>query len=91
MIRSMACGCPTFVKSFADMDGLGLRNGVNCITWDSIDELTTLVRHWLEPARRTELREIGRLGAELMQAKHTWTYRMSELAALIATVRGHTT
>lgn len=89
MLRSMACGCPTLVKKFADMEGMGLEDGENCIIWDTVPELLDKARHWLEPHRREQLREIGKSGAKLMMTRHTWDARMLELAALVRAVRGY--
>lgn len=88
MIRSMACGCPTLVKRFDDMEGMGLRHEENCLVWDTVADLLSLVRTWLQEPRRPRLREIGRAGAHLMQTNHTWSVRLHELAALLCAVRG---
>lgn len=89
MIRSMASGCPTFVKRFEDMEGMGLVDGVNCIAWSTVEELLEKSRTWLAPSHRGALRDVGRAGATLMKTKHTWSYRMQELAAIVDAVRGH--
>lgn len=88
LIRAMACGTPTLVKAFDDMEGWGLRDGVNVIAWNNADEAVEKARHWLDPSRRDALLAIGAAGAELMKTRHTWSYRLKELAALIQAVRG---
>lgn len=88
LIRAMACGTPTLVKRFADMAGIGLVDGVNCIGWNHADEALEAARAWLEPARREELRAIGRAGARLMKEHHTWSVRMEELSCLLRVTRG---
>jgi CheY-like chemotaxis protein len=89
LIRSMACGTPTLVKRFVDMEGLGLEDGVNCITWDSVGEAVEKAQYWLEPQRREELLAIGQTGSNLMKSRHTWTYRLSEFAAILRAARGY--
>lgn len=88
LIRAMACGTPTLVKRFADMEGLGLIDNENCIVWNTVDEAYEKAQYWLDQTRREQLRAIGRAGADLMKLRHTWGYRLRELAALVRTVRG---
>lgn len=88
MIRSMACGTPTLVKRFVDMEGMGLVHGENVLAWDTVDEAVTLARDWLRPARHEELLKLGRAGAELMRSHHTWVVRMHELSAILKALRG---
>jgi len=88
LIRSMACGTPTLVKRFVDMEGWGLKDGVNCIVFDTVGEAVEKANHWLAHARREERLAIGMAGAELMKTRHTWSYRLRELAALLKAVRG---
>ena len=86
LIRSMASGCPTLVKRFDDMEGWGLRHGVNCLVWDRPDEALALARQYL--AKPQELEQIGVKGARLMLDSHTWPYRLKELSAILHTMRG---
>lgn len=85
LLRSMACGAPTFVKRFDDMKGLGLLEDVNCIGWDTPSELVEKLRSWT--SRRDELLQVGKNGAELMRAHHTWFVRMQELQAILNALR----
>lgn len=87
-IRAMACGCPTAIKRFNDMEGMGLVSGINCIVWDTVADLVKSIRHWLHPSQRQQLREIGRQGAELMNTHHTWENRVRELASIVNAIRG---
>ena len=87
LLRAMACGCPTLVKRFADMEGMGLQDGHNCLAWDTPSDLVSNARTWLSPDRRDALRTIGKSGAALMRSRHTWDARMYELAALLSGVR----
>ncbi len=87
LLRSMACGCPTLVKRFDDMEGMGLIDGVNCLGWDHPGELPDVARAWLAPDRRAELQALGQRGAALMDAHHTWDVRMEELMAIVNIVR----
>jgi len=88
LLRAMACGTPTLVKRFDDMEGWGLVDGANCIGWDTADELAEKTRYWLDERRHNQLLEIGQAGAELMRSHHTWDVRMEELQALLNAVRG---
>ncbi len=87
LLRAMACGCPTLVKRFADMEGMGLDDGHNCLAWDTPAELVDKARTWLSVERAGDLRLVGESGAALMRSRHTWDARMSELAALLSAVR----
>ena len=87
LLRAMACGCPTLVKRFGDMEGMGLKDGNNCIAWDTPTELVDKAREWLSSDRRDDLRLVGASGAALMRSRHTWDARMSELSALLSAVR----
>ncbi len=88
LLRIMACACPALVKRFADMEGMGLIDGENCIGWDTTAELVDVAQHWLDPSRRAALRDLGRQGADLMKKHHTWDIRMQELQAIVNAVRG---
>jgi hypothetical protein len=88
MIRAMACGTTTLVKRFADMEGMGLEHGKNCLVWDTPAEAVELARHWLSPQRRDDLLQIGRAGAKLMKERHTWGVRIRELAYIVKKLRG---
>lgn len=88
MIRSMACGTPTLVKRFADMEGMGLRDRENVLVWDTVQDAVNIAREWTDPARREELLAIGRAGAKLMHEHHTWNVRMHELSAILKALRG---
>lgn len=88
MIRSMACGTPTLVKRFADMEGLGLRHRENVLVWDNVAQAVEIARDWLRPERNAELSALGRAGAQLMSKHHTWGVRMHELSAILRALRG---
>ena len=86
LIRSMACGCPTLVQRFPDLEGWGLRHGENCLVWDTPQEAVALAREFLN--KPDELAEMSRRGAELMKTYHNWRYRMTELSAILHVLRG---
>lgn len=88
MIRSMACGTPTLVKRFGDMEGLGLRDGENVLVWDTVEQAVSIAKEWLRPEKREELLVLGQRGAALMRTQHTWSTRMWELSAILKTLRG---
>lgn len=86
--RAMACGTPCLIKRFADMEGLGFVHGQNVLAFDTIPEAVGIAKDFLSPGRRTQLREIGRNGAALVQQHHTWGVRMHELASILQALRG---
>jgi Glycosyl transferases group 1 len=88
LFRILGCGTPVLMKAFDDWASFGLIHGENVLVWETIDDLMTLTRTWLEPARRKALREIGRRGARLVREHHSWGIRMQEMSPLIATMRG---
>jgi hypothetical protein len=88
LLRILACGTPALMKVFDDWRSFGLVHGENVLVWETLDELMTLTRTWLEPARREELREIGWRGAQLAREHHSWGIRMLEMYPSIATMRG---
>jgi hypothetical protein len=87
LLRALACGTPVLLKAFDDWSSLGLIHGENVLVWNTVDEVMGLVRTWLDPARRAELREIGRRGATLAREHHSWGVRMQELCPLVAAAR----
>ena len=88
LLRILACGTPVLMKTFDDWGSFGLVHGENVLVWETVDDLMTLMRTWLEPVRREVLREIGRRGARLAREHHSWGLRMQEVYPLIATMRG---
>lgn len=88
LLRGLACGGAVLMKSFDDWRSFGLVHGENVLAWDTVDEALALARAWLDPARREELRELGRRGARLARECHSWGIRMQELCPLIAAARG---
>jgi len=60
LLRALACGTPVLMKTFDDWRSLGLAHGYNVLAWETVDEAIALGVAWLDPARREELREIGR-------------------------------
>ncbi len=87
LIRSMATGCPTLVKRFDDMEGWGLKDKENCLVWEHPAQAVDLAREYL--GKTEELEEIGIKGAQLMLKHHTWRYRITELSAILAALRGY--
>lgn len=86
LFRCLASGALTLVEKFPDMEGLGLLNGVNCVVWDSVEELKILVSDALTfwPVSRGSL---IRTAARDLALTHTWEARMKELAYMVERVR----
>lgn len=79
LFRLLGSGGVPVVERFADMEGLGLEEGVNCVGWSSPDELCAiqLPADWdPRPA-----------AFALAYAHHTWQVRMQELLAIVDHVR----
>ena len=64
------CGVPVLMKAFDDWRSFGLIHGEIALVWETIADLMTLTRTWLDPGRHEELREIGRRGAQLAREHH---------------------
>lgn len=87
LIRALACGPAVLVKRFRDMESWGLSHEKNCLVWDSLEELLTLLPFLHDDQY---LRGIGHEGAALARQHHTWEVRMLELVPLLEAVRGRT-
>jgi len=90
LLRSMACGTPTLVKRFKDAATWGLVDGVNCVFFDTAKEMEQRGKAYLNHARQSELRAIGKAGAQLVREHHRWGVRMREMYAYVAALRGDT-
>jgi hypothetical protein len=88
LFRALACGTSVLLKAFDDWPSFGLQHGENLLVWESVDEAMALVDEWLNPARRSQLREIGRRGARLAREHHSWGIRMQELYPFVMVMRG---
>jgi hypothetical protein len=85
LFRALACGAYVLVERFPDMEGLGLRDEVNCQFWSSWGELENLIVE-TEP-RLAQYHNIRHAGAMLAHTYHTWEARMPELLYIVDTVR----
>ncbi len=88
LFRALACGTPVLMKVFDDWRSLGLEHHHNVLAWDTVDEAMAVALGWLDSARRDELRDVGRHGANLAREHHSWGVRMQELCPLVTAVRG---
>lgn len=88
LLRIMASGTAAAVKRFPDMASWGLVHEENCLVFETIADLEKLFDKWINRNHVDGLREIGRAGAQLMQAHHSWETRMAELLAYVSAVRG---
>lgn len=87
--RAMCSGAVVLVRKFPDMEGLGLRDGENCLVWDSADELIRVASEILKPSA-TERRMALRTAATLVaRQRFTWTRVVEELLAIVRHHRAH--
>lgn len=86
LLRALACGPVVLVKKFAEMSSWGLRDGDNCVVWDTVDEL---LESALEICKMPTIDAfgIGRRGAALAREHHTWGRRMKEQAVYLEYIR----
>lgn len=88
IFRILGCGSALLTKRFPMMSVYGLRDGENCLVWDTPQEAVSLAREYLRPERAVDLAAISEAGAALARERHTWDARMHELVPLVAAVRG---
>ena len=86
LFRCLASGALTLVEAFPDMAGLGLRDGINCLSWSTLGELEALVKGIVE-APETRPHDDIRIRARDLAMTHTWAARMGELAAIVEAIR----
>lgn len=86
-MRALGSGAVYAIKWFPDMEGLGLVDGVNCLVWNTVDDLVGIAMDWIRPGR-ADARALLRAAAHsLAVSVHTWDYRMGELAAILEEFR----
>jgi len=88
LLRALACGTPVLCKDFVDSASWGLVHGQNVLMFNTVEECVQLASEWSHVGRAGDLRKIGRAGAELAKAHHTWNVRMRELMVYVAAARG---
>jgi hypothetical protein len=81
--RALGCGTCVLVERFPDTEGLGLRDGVNCLVWSTLDEVLAHCERVLVE----EMTPVRGAAAEMARALHCWPARMQELSAVIRAVR----
>jgi hypothetical protein len=86
LLRCLASGALTLVEAFPDMEGLGLRDGYNCMTWCGEGELHYLVGKILENHSDRYYSDI-RCRARELALTHSWDARMGELMAMVQSIR----
>ncbi len=73
----MACGVPLVTNYNPALDHLGIRSGVNCLTYDNEDELHIAVQTLLDDPKLAG--ELAGNALKLVQAKHTYQHRAETL------------
>jgi SAM-dependent methyltransferase len=81
--RALASGAVVAVRRFPDMEGLGLVDGENCLTWSTQAELVALLRDWTRPERAADRQVIRARAAELAHRRFTWDRVVEELLAIV--------
>jgi len=85
LFRALACGPAVLVKRFAEMEALGLEDGVTCLVWDTPEECVDLAQYVL--AHPEIAARIGAYGADLARDCHGWNRRMGEMYAYLDVTR----
>jgi glycosyltransferase involved in cell wall biosynthesis len=83
----MASGAVLAVRRFPDFEGLGLRDGENCVLWYTPAELAALLRDWTRPERATDRAAIREAAAELAHRRFSWDVVTEELLAIVRDFR----
>jgi hypothetical protein len=83
LFRALASGTCVLVERFEDMEGLGLRDGINCLVWSTQDELLEICQRVITE----DMTQIRGAAAEMAVALHSWSARMRELMAMVYAIR----
>lgn len=80
--RALASGAVVAVRAFPDMAGLGLKNGENCLYWETDAELLKLCAEWIakSPADRMRVRSAA---AALAHDRFGWDRVTEELLSIV--------
>lgn len=85
--RIMGAGGVAAVRRFPDQEGLGLREGVNCLCWDTPEDLAALLKDWLRPERDAERQRIREAAARVARENWTWRVVAENLLAIVRAER----
>jgi SAM-dependent methyltransferase len=85
--RIMGAGGVAAVRRFPDQEGLGLREGVNCLCWDTPEDLAALLKDWLRPERDAERQLIKEEAARVARENWTWKVAAENLLAIVRAER----
>lgn len=84
---AFASGAVTAVEQFADMAGLGLVHGENCIVWAGYEDLVSRLQEWVKPERAEARRRI-RQNARAHALEHfSWDRSVEHLLAVVRDFR----
>ncbi len=87
--RVLGCGGLAIVEEFSDYEGLGLRDGVNCLVWQDSKDLASLLKLWVSPEKVGDRQRIRQAGYQLANTTMRWTDTMEHLMASVRLVRAH--
>ena len=79
--EAMASGACVFMDRAPDLADLGFVDGVNCLIYDSFDDLIDKIREYEQ--NPSDLRRIGAAGAQFVAGAHTLDHRARELTRLL--------
>ena len=77
-------GCALFHQYFKDYEQLGLKDGHNCIIWNSIYEFKEKAKFYLENENKRQ--SIANRGQELALKSHSFEARVNELFKLLPNI-----
>lgn len=80
---ALNAGAVAAVCAFDDMEGLGLRDGINCLVWRTPEDLVALVQKWTRPDHDLDRQRIREAAASLAAERHTWNHSVEELLAIV--------
>lgn len=76
MYRIMACETLCLSHKFKEIEN-EFADGIHLRWWESLDELASLVRYYLNEDNEIERRDIARAGRIYVQRNYTWDYRFT--------------
>jgi hypothetical protein len=84
--ETAAAGCAVFADSITELETLGFLDGDTIITYRTFGELSERLRDYMD--RPEALRMIGERAARLCAERHTWAYRVPQLARVLEDALG---
>lgn len=80
LFEALASGAFLLHQAVPGLEELtGLQDGVHYVSWDSVTDLQTVIRHWLKPKQDAKRRAIAAAGRDFVRERHSFDARVTEL------------